>query len=86
GGLSGIGGISFIPFITMYWESFPAEKRGMVQGISGLLDFIGSLASLLGGFLWSMGYMEIVLILPLLTDLLILVPIFMSIPEGLRRT
>lgn len=85
-GLGGIGGISFIPFITMYWESFPAEKRGMVQGISGLLDFIGSLASLLGGFLWSMGYMEMVLILPLLADLLILVPIFIRIPEGSKKT
>lgn len=86
GGLSGIGGISFIPFITMYWENFPAEKRGMVQGISGLLDFIGSLASLLGGLLWSMGYREMVIILPLLADLLILVPVFMRIPEGLNKT
>ncbi|MCX8171493.1 MAG: MFS transporter [Candidatus Bathyarchaeota archaeon] len=82
GGLSGIGGISFIPLVTMYWENFPAEKRGMVQGISGILDFIGSIASLLGGILWSMGYREIVIILPLLADLLILVPVFMRIPEG----
>jgi len=84
-GLSGIGGISFIPFITMYWESFPAEKRGMVQGISGLLDFVGSIASLIGGFLWNMGYMEMVLILPLLADLLILVPVFIRMPEGLKK-
>lgn len=81
GGMSGIGGISFIPFITMYWESFPSEKRGRVQGISGLLDFIGSLGSLLGGFLWNMGYKEVVLILPLLADILILVPAFLRIPE-----
>ncbi|MEM2643652.1 MAG: MFS transporter [Candidatus Bathyarchaeia archaeon] len=81
GGMSGVGGISFIPFITMYWESFPPEKRGRVQGISGLLDFIGSLGSLLGGFLWNMGYREVVIILPLLADVLILVPAFLRIPE-----
>jgi len=85
GGTSGIGGISFIPLITTYWESFPAEKRGRVQGISGLLDFVGSFASLLGGFLWSMGYMKIVLLLPLLVDMAILLPVFISIPERTRN-
>jgi len=82
-GGGGIGNVSFIPFITMYWESFPAEKRGRVQGISGLLDVVGSFASLLGGFLWQAGYMELVLIIPLLADALILVPTFMRIPESL---
>ncbi|MEM1990313.1 MAG: MFS transporter, partial [Candidatus Bathyarchaeia archaeon] len=85
GGMSGIGGISFIPFITMYWESFPAEKRGRVQGISGLMDFVGSLASILGGLLWSLGYREIVLLLPLFADILILVPVFMHIPESFNK-
>ncbi|MEM2960300.1 MAG: MFS transporter [Candidatus Bathyarchaeia archaeon] len=85
GGMSGIGGISFIPFITMYWESFPAEKRGRVQGISGLMDFVGSLASILGGLLWSLGYRELVLLLPLFADILILVPVFMHIPESFNK-
>ncbi|MEM1569894.1 MAG: MFS transporter [Candidatus Bathyarchaeia archaeon] len=82
----GIGGISFIPFITMYWESFPAEKRGRLQGISGLLDFIGSFATILGGFLWQAGYMELVLLLPMLIDVMVLVPTFLVIPESLGRS
>jgi len=81
----GIGGISFIPFITMYWESFPAEKRGRLQGISGLLDFVGSFASIIGGFLWQAGYMELVLLLPMLIDVVILVPTFLIIPESLGK-
>jgi MFS family permease len=81
----GIGGISFIPFITMYWESFPAEKRGRLQGISGLLDFVGSFASIIGGFLWQAGYMELVLLLPMLIDIVILVPTFLIIPESLGK-
>lgn len=82
----GIGGISFIPFITMYWESFPAEKRGRLQGISGLLDFVGSFATILGGFLWQAGYMELVLLLPMLIDVIVLVPTFLIIPESLGRS
>ncbi|MBS7611999.1 MFS transporter [Candidatus Bathyarchaeota archaeon] len=81
----GIGGISFIPFITMYWESFPAEKRGRLQGISGLLDFVGSFATILGGLLWQAGYMELVLLLPMLIDIIVLVPTFLIIPESLGR-
>lgn len=82
----GIGGISFIPFITMYWESFPSEKRGRLQGISGLLDFVGSFATILGGFLWQAGYMELVLLLPMLIDVVVLVPTFLIIPESLGRS
>ncbi|MEM2610729.1 MAG: MFS transporter [Candidatus Bathyarchaeia archaeon] len=85
GGPGGVGGISFIPLITMYWESFPPEKRGRVQGISGLMDFVSSLATLLGGFLWSMGYMEIVLLLPIFIDALILIPVLMRIPESANK-
>lgn len=81
-GVSGVGSISFVPFITMFFESFAPERRGRVQGIIGLFDFISSLASLLGGFLWDLGYMHLVLILPLLTDSLLLLPILMRIPEN----
>lgn len=82
----GIGGISFIPFITMYWESFPAEERGRLQGISGLLDFLGSFATILGGFLWQAGYRELVLLLPVIIDVTVLVPTFLMIPESLGRS
>jgi len=80
-GMGGIGGASSIPLITMFFESFSPEKRGRAQGLVGLLNLISSMAALLGGILWNMGYMEVVLLLPLLTDILILVPTIVRLPE-----
>lgn len=81
-GMGGIGGASSIPLITMFFESFSPEKRGRAQGLVGLLNLISSMAALLGGLLWNMGYMEVVLLLPLLTDILILIPTIIHMPEN----
>jgi len=81
-GGGGIGGVRFIPFITMYWESVPAEKRGRLQGLTGIFGISGVIASLLGGFLWQNGYRELVLLLPILIEVLILMPILICIPEN----
>ena len=81
GAMQGISSVSFIPFITMYWESVPAEKRGRLFGLTGLFGILSFLASILGGFLWESGHMIMVLLFPLLIDIMILILILMRIPE-----
>jgi len=79
--MGGIGGVSFIPFITMYWESVSAEKRGRLFGFTGIFSIFAVFASMLGGFLWQAGQMELVLLLPVLIEVLVSIPILMRIPD-----
>jgi len=83
--VEGIGGVSFIPFITMYWELVPAEKRGRWFGFTGIFNILTVPASILGGFLWQLGLMELVLLLPVLIELLAVIPIMMMVPDTLGR-
>jgi len=83
GGLSSVG---FTPFITMFWEIVPHEKRGRWFGIEGLLNITAIPASLVGGLLWERGFKVEVLLLPILLELLIVLPLFASIPETLARS
>jgi len=85
GAMQGIGGVSFIPFITMYWESVPAEKRGRLFGFTGMFGILSFLASILGGFLWQSGHMVLVLLLPLLIEMMVSIPILIRIPERHRE-
>jgi MFS family permease len=82
GGLSSVG---FTPFITMFWEIVPHEKRGRWFGIEGLLNLSAIPASLVGGVLWERGLKVEVLLLPVLLELLIVLPLLASIPETLAR-
>jgi len=84
--MQGIGGVSFIPFITMYWESVPAEKRGRLFGFTGMFGILSFLASILGGFLWQSGHMVLVLLLPLLIEIMVAIPILIRIPERHKET
>ncbi|MEM2904953.1 MAG: MFS transporter [Candidatus Bathyarchaeia archaeon] len=84
--LAGIGGVSFIPFITMYWEMVPAEKRGRWFGVSGIFSILSVPASILGGYLWERGYMIVVLLLPILMGAFLAIPILATIPETLRAS
>jgi len=79
--MRGIDGVSFVPFITMYWESVPAEKRGRLFGFTGIFSIFAVFASILGGFMWQAGLMEIVLLLPVLIEIIIAIPILMRIPD-----
>jgi len=81
GFVGGFGDISFIPFITMFWEAVPAEKRGRWFGLTGIFDILTVPAFLLGGLLWQVGFEELVLLLPLLIELLIMIPIMIRIPD-----
>ena len=80
GGLASVG---FTPFITMFWEMVPPEKRGRWFGIEGLLNISTIPASMVGGFLWERGLMVEVLIIPVLLELLIVMPLLASIPDTL---
>lgn len=83
---SGIGGVSFTPFITMQWEMVPKEKRGRWFGVEGLCNLATVPASILGGMLWQQGFMTEVLLLPVLIEALVVVPILITIPDTLGRT
>lgn len=86
GGGTGIGGVSFVPYITMYWEMVPAEKRGRWLGISRIFDIFSVPASILGGYLWQQGHMIPVLLLPMLVGVTVTIPILATIPDTLGRS
>ena len=83
--LQGIGQASFIPFITMHWEMVPQEKRGRWYGIEGFINLFTIPAALLGGILYHQGFMKEVLFLPILLQILVAIPIMITVPETLKR-
>jgi MFS family permease len=84
--MTGIGVLSYIPFMTMYWELVPTEKRGRWFGFTGIFNtFMTIPAFMLGGLLWNIGMMELVIILPVFIDILVIIPILSMIPDTLSR-
>ena len=83
GGGGGLSSVGFTPFITMFWEMVPHEKRGRWFGVEGLLNISTIPASLVGGLLWARGFMVEVLLFPVLLELLVVLPLLASIPETL---
>jgi MFS family permease len=83
--MGGFAAISFTPFITMHWEMVPFEMRGRWFGLSGLFESMAIAGYMLGGFLWSYGYMELVLILPIVIELLGMIPIVYVTPDTLPK-
>lgn len=86
GQAGGIGGVSFTPFITMYWEAVPEEKRGRWLGMQGLMGLSTIPASILGGLLWQQGFMAEVMLLPVLLEILLVIPVLITIPDTLDRS
>jgi MFS family permease len=82
----GIGGVSFIPHITMEWEMVPEAKRGRWHGILGLCRVLAFPAAIVGGILWQQGFMVEILLLPIVLEVAIVMPILLTIPETLGRT
>jgi len=81
----GIGGVAFTPFITMWWEMAPAEKRGRWYGLEGLIMATTRIpASIIGGILWDQGHKIEVLLIPILIDVLVVIPLLHTIPDTLR--
>jgi len=85
-GAGGISGIAHTPFITLFWEMVPADKRGRWHGITGVLGIVSIPATLLGGFLWQQGLMIPVLVIPVLLEGFFVLPLFLSIPETLNQS
>lgn len=78
----GIGGTSYIPLITLWWESVPTESRGKLYGLEGMI-FASSkiITSFIGGVLWGKGFMEITLLSPVLIEIAVVIPLLYIIPE-----
>ncbi len=86
GGGGGLSSVGFTPFITMFWEMVPTEKRGRWFGIEGLLNITTIPASYIGGILWERGFMTEVLMIPVVLEILIVLPLFASIPEFIESS
>lgn len=70
GFMYGVGSLSFIPFITAFWESPQLEHRNLWFAASNLLGgLVGAVAPLVGGIVWHAGYRDLTLLLPLAVDL-----------------
>lgn len=81
----GAGGVSSTPFITMHWEMVPGEKRGRWFGIEGLMTGSTIPATIIGGILWQYGFMREVLLLPILLEVLVVIPLMITVPDTLKR-
>jgi MFS family permease len=81
GGGGSLSGVSFIPFITMNFELVPEAKRGRWLGIIGFFNILSFPASVLGGVLWTQGFMMEVLLLPIFLEVFIAIPIMSTIPD-----
>jgi MFS family permease len=87
GWMEGIGILSATPFMTMYWELVPKEKRGRWFGFTGIFNTLMTIpAFMLGGFLWQMGQMELVILLPVFIEMLVVLPLLNRIPDTLGRS
>jgi MFS family permease len=88
GGFSGggVSGLSFPAFITLWWETIPEERRGRFFGIEGLFSLIAIPASILGGLIWQEGFKTEILLIPVILEILIVLPIFITIPEKPTKT
>jgi MFS family permease len=82
----GVGYVSFTPFITMHWEMVPSEKRGRWFGIEGLISISTIPATILGGILWQYEHMIEALLLPIILEVLIVIPILITVPDTLGRS
>ena len=81
GGGGSLSGVSFIPFITMNFELVPEPKRGRWLGITGFFNILSFPASVIGGTLWTQGYMMEVLLLPIFLEIFIIIPLMRTIPD-----
>lgn len=78
----GIGSVGFTPFITMFWEMAPADKRGRWYGLEGTVTALTRIpASIIGGILWEQGFVVEVLLVQVLLELLVVIPLLNTIPD-----
>lgn len=85
-GLGGIGGAALTPLITMWWEGFPTENRGKVYGLEGIITASSRIpTTILGGILWDQGFKAQILLAPVLTELLIVLPLLYTVPETFKK-
>lgn len=86
GWLGGIGGAAYTSLITMWWEAFPAENRGKLYGLEGIIAASFRIpVSIIGGILWDQGFKAQMLLIPILTEFIIVIPLLYTIPETLKR-
>jgi MFS family permease len=85
-GLGGIGGAALTPLMTMWWEGFPTENRGKVYGLEGIITASSRIPTMiLGGILWDQGFKAQILLAPVLTELLIVLPLLYTVPETFKK-
>ncbi|MEM3797808.1 MAG: MFS transporter [Candidatus Bathyarchaeia archaeon] len=75
----GIGGAAMVPFFTMWWESVPVNDIARLYGLDGVIISTARIFSLFLGILWDLKLNEIVLLIPVLIELLIVMPLLSKI-------
>lgn len=83
--LQAIGQASSIAYLTMHWEMVPKEKRGTWFSIGSFTFPAAIPATILGGILWQQGFMIEVLLLPILLEVLVVIPILFTVPDTLGK-
>jgi MFS family permease len=81
---AGISGVAQPLFVTWWWESVPEEKRGRFFGVEGLFGLAAIPASILGGILWEEGYIMQVLLVPILLEVVVVMPMLATVPDIIR--
>ncbi|MEM2103589.1 MAG: MFS transporter [Candidatus Bathyarchaeia archaeon] len=83
--IGGVGGVAFIPFITMWWEVAPKESRGKLYGLDNILITASRIpASIIGGLLWDLGFKTLTLLTPVLVELFVVIPLLFTVSETLN--
>ena len=83
-GDAGISGVAQPLFVTWWWESIPEEKRGRFFGIEGLFGLAAIPASILGGILWQEGYVMQVLLIPIIVEVIVVMPMLATVADIVR--
>lgn len=82
----GMGGAANIPLMAMWWEAVPSTSRGRLYGLEGMIIATSKIFAFIGGILWDWGLKILTILIPVLVEVLVIIPLLLSqIPETLQR-
>jgi len=87
GGLEGggVGGAANAPLMVMWWEAVPSASRGRLYGLEGMIMSTARLFTMIGGILWDLDLKVLVILIPLLTEILVVIPFVCKLPDNPKK-
>lgn len=87
GGLEGggVGGAANAPLMVMWWEAVPSASRGRLYGLEGMIMSTARLFTMIGGILWDLDLKILVILIPVLTEILMVIPLVYRLPEKPKK-